>query len=195
MIRSLQGSVLTCSLALGALIASCTAQATAAPVSTPPPQAIALPDPLTSSCVVLLGGGGTRTSDETVNEQWFAIDNQVERSLMSDLSADGYQVHDYIVDIPTTEARLAGLILQEQKTGCGQVLEVTHELSPHQFGFLVQVGYLHMASPSARTVAFVGRYERRYTYALTSEVMQSLSLSGVGKDMAMDLERAGALRK
>lgn len=201
MAHSSRGSALTCSLILSALVASC---ATQPPAPQPPPsRRITLPDPMMSDCIVLLGGGGTITTNETVNDRWFAIDGVVERALMGDLNADGYRVHDYIVNIPKTEVRLAGLMLEEQKTGCGQVLEVTHELIddrehpglPHRFGFLVQVGYLHIPSPSARTVTFVGQYHREYTYPLTREVMQDLSLSGVGKEMASNLESAGVLRK
>lgn len=195
MTHSLRGSVLTCTMMLSAVVASCATQAPSPAAPTPPPQSLALPDPLTSNCIVLLGGGGTLTTNETVNDKWFAIDGVVERALMSDLNADGYRVHDYIVNTRNTEVRLAGLILQERNTGCGQVLEVTHELPAQQFGFLVQVGYLHPASSSARSVTFVGQYEREYTYPLTTEVMQNLSLSGVGKNMATDLERTGVLRK
>lgn len=199
----LRGSALTWSLILSALVASCATQAPSQPKPAAPSRQVALPNPMTSDCIVLLGGGGTITANETVNDRWFAIDGAVERALMRDLIADGYRVHDYIVNIPKIEVRLAGLMLEEQKTGCGQVLEVTHELVygrehaglPHRFGFLVQVGYLHIPSPSARTVTFVGLYHREYSYPLTRDVMQNLSLSGLGKEMATNLESAGVLRK
>lgn len=155
------------------------------------------------NCIVLTGGGGTVTPNEDVNKRWFTIDGVIDRALEKNLTDSGYHVDELIVDIRDSSARMAALAQEQAKSGCKQVLRIGHELLSSsgssgvvdRFGFEVLIGHLEEISASPHAVRFVSEYKQKYSYPLTADVMQHLSLSGVAQQIASDLAQAKVLLK
>lgn len=154
-------------------------------------------------CTLLLGGGGTVTTSDDVNSRWFVVNSAISRALMSDLSADGYRIIDFIVDIRDVNQRAAAMMQQLHSAGCEQVIEVGDELrgsaaNPQivsRFAFVVSVLQPKIDPAAPRTLQVGGTYQKDYEYPMTAEVLQQLSVSRLAKTMAADLEHAGALPK
>jgi len=154
-------------------------------------------------CTLLLGGGGTVTTSDDVNSRWFVVNSAISRALMTDLSADGYRIVDFIVDIRDVNKRAAALMQQLHNAGCEQVIEVGDELrgsaaNPQvvsRFAFVISVLQPRIDPAFPQTVHVGGTYQKDYEYPMTAEVLQQLSVSRLAKTMAADLEHAGALPK
>ncbi|HZT03223.1 MAG TPA: hypothetical protein VFA39_13250 [Steroidobacteraceae bacterium] len=154
-------------------------------------------------CTLLLGGGGTVTTSDDVNSRWFVVNSAISRALMTDLSADGYRIVDFIVDIRDVNKRAAALMQRLHSAGCEQVIEVGDELrgsaaNPEvvsRFAFVISVLQPKIDPAAPRTLHVGGTYQKDYEYPMTAEVLQQLSVSRLAKTMAADLEHAGALPK
>jgi len=154
-------------------------------------------------CTLLLGGGGTVTTSDDVNSRWFVVNSAISRALMTDLSADGYRIVDFIVDIRDVNKRAAALMQRLHSAGCEQVIEVGDELrgsvaQPQvvsRFAFVISVLQPNVDPTAPRTLQVGGTYQKDYEYPMTAEVLQALSVSQLAKTMATDLEHAGALQK
>lgn len=187
-----RGAVGASCLLLAAVLATPLARA-AGPASTPG----------SGGCALLMGGGGTDTGNQDVNNRWFVVNSHVSRQLMADLQGDGYHIVDFIVDIRDVNKRVAAMMQQLHSAGCGQVIQLTDDLSASalkpnlisRFAFSVSVIEPKIDPASPRTVHIDGSYKKDYGYPLTSDVMQHLSLSELARTMATDLENAGVLHK
>jgi hypothetical protein len=188
--------ILSIAAAACVLVRPCLADPAPAPASTPTP-----------TCTLLMGGGGTVTPDKDVNTQWFSLNSILSRNLVSVLSQLGYRMQDFITDIPGADARGKALEDEVYKTGCWQVLRLTHELTPSpdkpgsfsKFTFVVSVFHLEQfpnpAKANARTVKIAEKYEMAYDYEMTPKVIGKLSLTDLAQSMAADVVKAGVLEK
>jgi hypothetical protein len=153
-------------------------------------------------CIVLAGGGGTVSGSDATDEQWFTINDIVSRNAMEALADMGYDVIDYIVDVRDAEQRAARVHLELERSGCTKILQIGHQLRPASgieppgtFAFVVSV--LHAEdSPGRRrrqTAVFAQVYQRAYEYPMTREVLETLSLTKLGRTIAGDVAASGAL--
>jgi hypothetical protein len=171
------------------------------------PAATSTSTPTTPTCTLLMGGGGTVTPDKDVNSHWFSLNSILSRNLVSALSQLGYRVQDFITDIPDADARGKALEDQVYKTGCWQVLRLTHELTAipdkpgsfSKFTFVVSVFHLEQspnpAKVNARIVKIAEKYEMAYQYEMTPQVIGKLSLTDLAQSMAADVVKASVLEK
>lgn len=180
--------------------------AAAACVLVRPCLADAAPAPA-ATCTLLMGGGGTVTPDKDVNSRWVSLNSILARHLGNDLTKLGYRVQDFIVDIENADARSNALQAQLQKTGCGQVLELTHELTADpskpgtfsKFTFVVSVLDLQSLVPTSkiyrRMIRIAEKYNTGYEYPMTPHVLEKLSLTDLAQTMADDVDKARVLQK
>lgn len=152
-------------------------------------------------CTLLLGGGGTVTTSDDLNSRWFVVNSAISRALLTDLTADGYRIIDFIVDIRDVDQRAAAMMQQLHTVGCEQVIEVGDELrgsaaNPQvvsRFAFVISVLQPRIDASSPQTLHVGGTYQKDYEFPMTAEVLQQLSVSRLAKTMATDLEHARAL--
>jgi hypothetical protein len=150
-------------------------------------------------CVVLLGGGGTVTGAQDVDSRWFVINRAVSKSVEEILVKDGYDVVELIVDSQNTDQRVLAVSGELKRSQCSSVVQISHVLSGpsgtiSRFGFNVSV--LHPdqnVNDRTSRISFTEQYKNSYEYALTQEVMQNLSLSKLGSQIAQDLEKSKVL--
>lgn len=169
-----------------ALLAACASTADTPPWVTGP-----------NRCTVLLGGGGMVFPDSALNDRWFTINKTLSGDLADALAARGYRIDTLIVRATDNEARLKAVITEMDRSTCNKVVQVAHALvGPGQVAesFQFTITILGVA-PTARGIGLTGQYEKTYTYPLTKEVMETLSLSGLAATMAADIERSGLLAR
>jgi hypothetical protein len=173
---------------------------------------LADPQPTSASssagpCTLLMGGGGTVTPDKDLNSHWVSLNSILARDLETALTNLGYRMQDFIVDIQDKAARAAALEAQVLKSGCGKVLQLTHELTSapdkpgtySKFTFVVSVSNFEAVTPSSkditRAVRIAEKYEMAYEYAMTPKALGTLSFTDLAQSMAADVDKAGVLPK
>jgi hypothetical protein len=159
--------------------------------SSVPPEWVAAPN----RCTVLLGGGGTIFPNSALNDRWFFINKTLSTKFADALEAKGYRIERLIVDVRDNQTRVKAASAEMNRAGCNKVVQLAHSLSGTEqvadsFQFTVSI-----LGVSPKGMAFTGEFEKTYKYALTKEVMETLSLSGLAAQMATDVEQAGILNK
>ena len=149
-------------------------------------------------CTLLYNGGGTLTDNEKVNGVWTEADQRVNDGVNSGLAASGFDIRYYIARAQGSQARLAEVVAQLKETKCAKVIQVTRTLggSPGTKFFSYAVLVIHLdekriGAGTSYTVA--GDYSKDYKYPMTEEVLRTLSLSGVGKQIAADIDASKVL--
>jgi len=159
----------------------------------------------TAPCFVLMGGGGTYFNNTEWDNKWFAINSAVSRGALDKLTAKKYHMIDYIVFVRDVEKRAAGMYQEMKKNGCQKVLQIAHDLhfsdkDPNQPVLTFEVSVMHLGSanpPKGKRdgqLTMASDYEKKYSYVLTTELMDNLSLSGVGEMIANNIDEAGVLK-
>ena len=182
-------------LAATALVATACATVPEAPV--------VVPDYVTSpaSCALVLGGGGTVFPDERMAQAWRKIDGIFTDAAAAELSRLGYKVEQAMSDATTGAERGRAAAVELARHQCNRVVQLGHfvegEPGAMKFGFNASV-LVPDAAKARRTAGgitypFEQTYAKRYTYDLTSEMMDRLSPSAVGREAAADLDRAAVL--
>jgi len=149
-------------------------------------------------CTLVMGGGGVVTPDSDVNSRWFAINRAVSNGAIAALKSKGYDVREFIVEIQDANRRFAAMARELDLQKCGQVLQITNNLigdsnsDGRVSSFTFSASVIHLVVGPPTTV--VGEYEKTYTYPLTKEVMETLSLSELGGTIAADVDAAKVLK-
>jgi uncharacterized protein YggE len=154
-------------------------------------------------CVIVMGGGGTVTGNPTANDQWFVINSAVSRAAKDVLEASGLRAIDFVVDIRDADKRATELARQIEQASCQRVLQITHELRPpsktkppEKFAFVATVLEVDTKKNKKKGGKFtmVSKYSKDYEYAMTREVLEKVSMSEVGKQLARDVLDSGTLK-
>jgi hypothetical protein len=158
----------------------------------------------TSPCTLVMGGGGIVTANRDVNGRWFAINRAVASNVIASLKGKGYALREFIVDIQDANQRFAAMARELDQDKCGQVLQITNNLiadptkggTTQSFAFDAFVIHLsiYTSTDGHRKATVVGEYQKNYTYPLTKEVMDNLSLSELGGKIAADVDEAKVLK-
>lgn len=153
-----------------------------------------VPEHTAAPCAILLGGGGTTVfASEKLHHLWFEVNRSVSSAAAEALQGMGYRIDPLIVDSRDIQQRKQLLENEIDREHCNRIIEITYKLTGQSvtmpgvaadFGFDVEV----MGIGSDHVL--IGLYQKAYSYPLTSQVMQSLSLSGVGKSIAADIVKA-----
>lgn len=151
-----------------------------------------------STCSILLGGGGMVFPSDDQNQKWFMVNRVVSQAVASTLQSMGYRIYPLIVDVRDTEDRLKLLGAAVARDKCSRVVQITHALSGQSQttpgvakNFEFDVSVLALSTDGKLT----GLFQKTYRYPLTREVMQSLSMSAVGKAIATDVDHAHVIYK
>lgn len=154
------------------------------------------------SCALVLGGGGTVFPDDRINQNWLKIDTVVADAVTSELRALGYHVEEVVSDLRTADARLELFAREMATRKCNRLVQVSHFVEPSatapKFGFAASVLVPDLAgaerSGGGTVAQLKGEFDKRYSYDLTSEVMQTLSMSDVGRTIAREIDRSGVVK-
>jgi len=156
-------------------------------------------------CVVVMGGGGAVTGNDAVDGQWFAINSAVSRAALAKLEASGLRTIDFIVDIRNEGKRATEMARQMEQHSCQKVLQIAHELRPpsrskppEAFAFVATVLEVDTAKKKKRgggKFTMAESYKKEYEYAMTREVLETISMSEVGEKLAKEILESGSLLK
>jgi hypothetical protein len=154
-------------------------------------------------CIVLSGGGGTITGDKDFDDRWFAVNSAASRSALEQLTAAGYRMVDFIVNPRDAQRRGAGMYREMEKHGCKKVLQIGNELretpgrTEPSLVFVVSVLHIDTQGREKKsgrgTFTMAADFEKEYSFILTPEAMENLSLSQIGEQIASDVQKSGAL--
>jgi hypothetical protein len=172
-----------------ALLAGCAQQQQQAPAPQPA---------LERSCAILVGGNGPGFADPRIDRFWRTVNLEVTKRLQARLF-EKYRAEPLMIDIQERSRthELVGTAMARH--GCNRILQVVHDVNADAqgsyFAFIVSMlGVTPTAKTEGGTVVTTrGVFEKRYRYARTREVMDTLSMSDVGDRMFTDLEASGAL--
>lgn len=154
------------------------------------------------ACALLEGGEvPSMASNPDLHSRWFVLDRAVSKGAEDSLAAKGYKIEDDIVDIKDVNMRIGHIVQQLKTTGCTKVVQISAALkdSPQtpgvvsQFTFTALVFHLEQTSP--RQVYVAGEFQKDYSFPLTQDTMDHLSLSGVGAQIAGDIDAAAVIAK
>ena len=144
--------------------------------------------------------------DEAMNQRWFKINSVISNDLAEDLQQKGYRIERMIVDIRSNEQMRTALGIELAKKGCNKFIQVSHGLEgipegggvASYFKFTVTVMGLSkgVAAANGGTMTMItGGFHKDYRYPLTTQVMQTLSMSGVARQIADDIDASGQINK
>ena len=152
--------------------------------------------PTPNSCVVLMGGGGMVFPSDYQNREWFLVGRVVTRAVAASLQGAGYNIYPIIVDVRSSEQRLKLMGAKLVHERCNQVVQITHSLSGEsatQPGVAKDFAFTVTVFDTTADDKLAEIYSKTYSYPLTREIMDSLSMSGVGRIIATDIENAKVL--
>jgi hypothetical protein len=149
---------------------------------------------------VVLGGGGTVTGNNQVDNNWFKINSAISNAVADRLTANGYDVRPLIIDIRDGDERFRALWSKLSETHCDRTVQISHLLKASNGrvdSFSIQGEVLIFDSPvdGKAGVKPISEYEKGYDFAMSPAVMQNLSLSQLGYTIADGIVAAGALPK
>jgi len=150
-----------------------------------------------NQCTVLFGGGGMVFPTESLNQNWFAINKKLSNDLADTLTVKGYRIDRLIVDIRDNESRLNALGKEVNSARCNRVVQVAHSLlatgkNTESFQFAISILGVSQGEDG---LTFTGKYKKVYTFPLTKQTMQTLSMSTLAAQMAADIDASGRLNK
>jgi hypothetical protein len=155
-----------------------------------------------TACALLEGGEvPSMASNPDLHSRWFVIDRAVSQGSKNSLVAKGYKIEDDIVDIRDANSRIGHIVQQLKSTGCTKVVQISAALkdSPATPGIVSQFTFtalvFHLEQKSPREVFVAGEFQKDYSFPLTTDTMDHLSLSGVGEKIAADIDASATLEK
>jgi hypothetical protein len=153
-------------------------------------------------CTIVLGGGGTHSTDEKWNGLWLEVNKQVSENAAAELRRQGYRVESVFSDKATDQERFTEVFLNMELYDCSRVLQISHILTPGTkntpAGLAWDVGLMHLERKAKQagkqqTGHMASDYSKTYRYELTPQTMESMSVSGTGQMIARDVIASGAL--
>lgn len=151
-----------------------------------------------NTCSILMGGGGAVFASDDQNNKWFLIDRAVSRAVTDSLQGMGYRIEPQIVDIRDSTERLKLLGAEVRREKCNRIIQITHGLSGESkttpgvaANFDFDVSVLGV-SPDGK---ITGISRKTYSYPLTKQVMETLSMHEVGKTIATDIDKTHVINK
>jgi hypothetical protein len=153
--------------------------------------------PSKPGCAILTGGSAPHTANEGVNKVWLEADRQVSAGAAESMTGKGYTIHADFIEGSSNE-RVAKIAERMKETQCPETIDISIELQPPAgqaklIVFRTLVFHLDRKNPMEVTVA--GDFTKEYSYPLTKETLDTLSMSGVGKQFAADIDGAEVLAK
>jgi hypothetical protein len=160
----------------------------------------AQPAPITAdnACSILMGGGGAVFASDDQNNKWFLINRAVSQAVADSLQGMGYRIEPLIVDIRDNAQRMKMLGAEVTREKCNRIIQIAHGLSGESkttpgmaANFDFDVSVLGVTPDGKLT----GISQKTYSYPLTKQVMETLSMSEVGKTIAADIDKAHVIDK
>lgn len=150
----------------------------------------------TPECLILLGGGGMVFSNEAMNNMWFKINSGLSTHIADDLEKNGYKVERLIVDIRDNPDRLKALSSKVTETKCTKIVQVSNSLSGVAGGGIAKFFVFNISVLSVDESAINAKiYNKDYSFPLTKEVMETLSMSSLAQRISDDIDASHAINK
>jgi len=151
------------------------------------------------ACALILGGGFSFENPQAM-EGWLKVSGVVLDAAHLELTRLGYRVEKAVI-LGSSEERLKAVAIELVNRHCSRIIEITpfvkSDAPVKQFGFQASVLAIPSSTaskvPGATTFKTVGEFSKTYTYDLTSEVMQNLSMGEVGRTIARDIDQSGVV--
>jgi len=153
-------------------------------------------------CTIVLGGGGTHSTDEKWNGLWLEINKQVSQSAVEELRKQGYRVESVFSSAATDQERFTEAVLNMELHECSRILQISHILTPGTkngpAGLAWDIGVMHLEkkpkeSGKKQTGHMASDYSKTYRYELTQQTLETMSVSETGQMIARDVIAGGAL--
>jgi hypothetical protein len=150
-------------------------------------------------CLLVSAGSGSKANSEKVTHFWQTVNAEIAKSLVEQLTKDGVAARLDVLPQDTASDKVPGLIaLALARERCDQLMQFTHELGGGSgpeayFAFeaaVFGVQEVHAGSFQIGKEAF----RKKYRFAMTDEVLKTLSVSEVAGKLQGDLASAGVLR-
>lgn len=151
-----------------------------------------------NTCSILMGGGGAVFASNDQNNKWFLINRAVSQAVADSLQGMGYRIEPLIVDIRDNTQRMKMLGAEVTREKCNRIIQIAHGLSGESkttpgmaANFDFDVSVLGV-TPNGK---LAGISQKTYSYPLTKQVMETLSMREVGKTIAVDIDKAHVINK
>jgi len=128
--------------------------------------------------------------DKMAQDLWFTASKQAITGVESVLQQNKVAFHTVIIEPSDTHAELNIIRQNIIENRCQKVFKVTAiKQVTSEFGFDFELLALENPQPvgSNYQYTFVSKFKKSYRYPFTSEVLKTLSLSGVGKNAANEM--------
>ena len=151
-----------------------------------------------SPCVLVSAGSGSKANSEKVTQFWQTVNAEIAKSLVEQLTRDGVAARLDVLPQDAASDRVPGLIaLALARERCSQLMQFTHQLGggsgPGAY-FAFEAALFGVREADGGFTLGQEAFRKNYRYALTEEVLKSLSTSEVAGKLKGDLASAGVLR-
>lgn len=151
-----------------------------------------------NSCVLVSAGTGSKAGSEKVTQFWKTVNAEIAKSLVQQLSKDGVAARLDVVPQDAASDKIPGMIaLALARERCNQLLQFTHQLGggsgPDAY-FAFEAALLGVQESDGGFTLGKEAFRKTYRFAMTDEVLRTLSTSEVAGTLKGDLASAGVLR-
>lgn len=148
-------------------------------------------------CLLLVAGTGSKALSEKVTQFWQAVNAEVAKSLMQQLTKDGVAARLELLPQDTAPDKIPGLVaVGLARERCRQVMQFTHELGggsgPDAY-FAFEAALFDVQEAEGGFKLGSEAFRQKYRYPLNQETLKNLSLSAVAGKLKADLAAAGVL--
>jgi hypothetical protein len=149
-------------------------------------------------CLLVSAGSGSKANSEQVTRFWQTVNAEIAKSLVEQLAKDGVAARLDVLPQDAASDKIPGMIaIALARERCDQLLQFTHELGggsgPGAY-FAFQATVLGVQEAAGGFTMGKESFNKTYRYAMTDEVLKSLSMSEVASKLKGDLAAARVLR-
>ena len=149
-------------------------------------------------CLLVSAGTGTKANSEKVTQFWQTVNAEIAKSLVEQLTKDGVAARLDVVPQDTAFDKVEGVIaLALARERCNQLMQFVHQLGggsgPDAY-FAFEAAVLGVEESDGGFTMSKEAFRKNYRFALTDEVLRSLSVSEFAARLKGDLASAGVVR-
>jgi len=150
-------------------------------------------------CVLVSAGTGSEAKSEQVTQFWQTVNAAIAKSLVQELTKGGVDARLEVLPHGTASDKVPGLIaLALAREHCGQLMQFTHQLgggSGRDAYFAFEAALFGVQEDDGGFKIGQEAFRKNYRYAMTDEVLRTLSTSEVAGKLKGDLDSARVLKR